>query len=119
MLPRIQIEKQIEREKENEKEREGETVTNHTFIASRMRVHVMPRIVSLTRIDSKLLMISIQVPVTPSTSDLFFISRPKRLPIWPEAMVMAAAEVKPAVTGTEMKSIKKPREKHDWFGPIS
>jgi len=28
----------------------------------------------------------------------------------PEAMVIAAAEVKPAVTGTDMKSIMKPKK---------
>ena len=84
-----------------------------------MMVHEMPRIVSLTRIVSKLSKISIQVPVTPSTSDLLFIWRPKRPPIWPEAMVMAAADVKPAVTGTEMKSITKPSKKQEWFRTVS
>ena len=33
---------------------------------------------------------------------------PSRLFTWLVAMVSAAAEVKPAITGTEMKSIKKP-----------
>jgi len=35
----------------------------------------------------------------------------------PEAMVIAAAEVKPAVTGTDMKSIMKPKkvQQHNVF----
>ena len=34
---------------------------------------------------------------------------PKILLTWPEAIVIAAAEVKPAITGTDMKSITTPK----------
>ena len=36
--------------------------------------------------------------------------RPRRDLTWPLAMVMAAALVNPAITGTEIKSIKNPEK---------
>ena len=54
------------------------------------------------------LMISIQVPVIPSMWECSIISNPKILLTCPDAIVIAAADVNPAITGTDIKSITTP-----------
>merc|ERR1719319_2224731 len=76
---------------------------------SRMTQHVSPRIVSCHLILSMWLNTSIQVGMIPKWRwDLWVIWRPSKLFTCPEAMVMAAADVNPAITGTDMNSITNP-----------
>ena len=69
---------------------------------------VIPRMVSWYLMVEKFSTTSTQSPVTPVMWFSSSIVRPKMCLIWPEAIVMAAADVKPAITGIEMKSITKP-----------
>lgn len=46
--------------------------------------------------------------MTPGISVLFVTVRPKSFSTWPDAIEMAAADVNPAITGTEKNSMRNP-----------
>jgi len=91
----------------------SEGPSNHLLsfkaLMSNKRIEQMiPKVLSSHLALSILFTISAMVLLMPLAELFSMISMPNSSSIWPPAMVMAAAEVKPAVTGTEMKSITKP-----------
>lgn len=71
-------------------------------------MQMIPRTVSATLMVSMFSKILNHTPMMPWMWFFLTTSMPRRSLTWLQAMVRAAAEVKPAVTGTDIKSIRKP-----------